>query len=199
MTSKEKVKKRKHRKSVKESKQPERICIGCRTHQTRKEMLRVVLVSPMYSPWKTIKGGEDVETIAIDWKHKAPGRGAHVCIAIECLKRALVKGGIRRSFRKPLNLPDEEELMSEVREGLMRNFKERLSLARRSGSVSSGESAVEESVKSGRCRMLLLSREMSSGQQEKYKRNAERKGLPVSTSVSGGDLGVRFGESLQAL
>ena len=44
-------------------------------------------------------------------------------------------------------------------------------------------------MKLDRCRLLVLSGDMSPGQTEKYTRNAERKGLAVTQVLSGAALG----------
>ena len=54
---------------------PMRQCVGCREMKPKKELVRVVK-----SP-----AGE----IGLDFRGKAPGRGAYVCPNPECLKRAM--------------------------------------------------------------------------------------------------------------
>ena len=54
---------------------PMRQCVGCREMKAKKELVRVVR-SPE---------GE----ISLDFRGKAPGRGAYVCPQAECLKRAI--------------------------------------------------------------------------------------------------------------
>lgn len=54
---------------------PMRQCVGCREMKAKKELVRVVR-SPE---------GE----ISLDFRGKAPGRGAYVCPQAECLRRAI--------------------------------------------------------------------------------------------------------------
>ena len=54
--------------------EPVRMCVGCRAHAPKKELIRIV---------RTPAG----ENIA-DAKGKAPGRGAYICRKAECLKKA---------------------------------------------------------------------------------------------------------------
>ena len=54
---------------------PMRQCVGCREMKPKKELVRVVR-SPE---------GE----ISLDFRGKAPGRGAYLCPQTECLKRAI--------------------------------------------------------------------------------------------------------------
>lgn len=70
---------------------PMRQCLGCRTMFPKKELIRVV---------RSPEGD-----IALDFKGKAPGRGAYVCCNPECLKKAKKTRALERAFGVPV--PDE--------------------------------------------------------------------------------------------
>ena len=53
---------------------PMRQCVGCREMRPKRELVRVV---------KSPEGA-----ITLDFKGKAPGRGAYVCPNADCLKKA---------------------------------------------------------------------------------------------------------------
>lgn len=61
---------------------PMRQCVGCREMKAKKELVRVVR-SPE---------GE----ISLDFRGKAPGRGAYVCPQAECLRRAIKSRALER-------------------------------------------------------------------------------------------------------
>ena len=63
---------------------PMRQCVGCREMKAKKELVRVVR-SPE---------GE----ISLDFRGKAPGRGAYVCPQAECLKRAITSKARERGL-----------------------------------------------------------------------------------------------------
>ena len=63
---------------------PMRHCVGCREMTAKKELVRVVR-SPE---------GE----ISLDFRGKAPGRGAYVCPQTECLKRAIKSKALERGL-----------------------------------------------------------------------------------------------------
>ncbi len=69
---------------------PMRQCLGCRTMFPKRELIRVVR-SPE---------GE----ITLDFKGKAPGRGAYLCPNPECLKKARKSRAIERAFS--VSVPD---------------------------------------------------------------------------------------------
>ena len=74
----------KQNKNLQEKKRPERRCVGCGGTFPKKELIRVVR-SPE---------GE----ITLDFKGKAPGRGAYLCGRPECLKKARKSRAIERAL-----------------------------------------------------------------------------------------------------
>ena len=67
-----------------QKKSPMRQCVGCREMKAKKELVRVVR-SPE---------GE----ISLDFRGKAPGRGAYVCPQAECLRRAIKSKALERGL-----------------------------------------------------------------------------------------------------
>ena len=63
---------------------PMRQCVGCREMKAKIELVRVVR-SPE---------GE----ISLDFRGKAPGRGAYVCPQAECLRRAIKSRALERGL-----------------------------------------------------------------------------------------------------
>ena len=63
---------------------PMRQCVGCREMKAKKGLVRVVR-SPE---------GE----ISLDFRGKAPGRGAYVCPQAECLRRAIKSKALERGL-----------------------------------------------------------------------------------------------------
>ena len=63
---------------------PMRQCVGCREMRPKKELVRVV---------KGPDGG-----ISLDFRGKAPGRGAYLCPNSECLRRAIRSRALERAF-----------------------------------------------------------------------------------------------------
>ena len=63
---------------------PMRQCVGCREMKAKKELVRVVR-SPE---------GE----ISLDFRGKAPGRGAYDCPQAECLSRAIKSRALERGL-----------------------------------------------------------------------------------------------------
>lgn len=70
---------------------PMRQCTGCREMKPKRELIRVVR-SPENS-------------ISLDFKGKAQGRGAYLCQNPDCLKKAIKSRALERSLE--VTIPDE--------------------------------------------------------------------------------------------
>ncbi len=68
-----------------ETKQPERLCVGCRQLHPKDRLLRIV---------RSPNGAA-----AYDPTGKSPGRGAYLCPSAECLRLARRQGGLSWSFK----------------------------------------------------------------------------------------------------
>lgn len=82
---------------------PMRQCVGCREMKPKKELIRVV---------KSPEGA-----ISLDFRGKAPGRGAYLCPDAACLKRAIKAKALERAF--DLAIPQEiyDSLLQAMEEG----------------------------------------------------------------------------------
>lgn len=84
---------------------PMRQCMGCREMKPKKELIRVV---------RSPEG-----TLSLDFKGKAPGRGAYICPEPLCLKKARKSGAIGRALEVeiPVEIYDSlEAAMEEEKE-----------------------------------------------------------------------------------
>ena len=79
---------------------PMRQCLGCREMKPQRELIRVVR-SPE---------GE----ISLDFKGKAPGRGAYICPAPACLKQAIKAKALERAFSTQIPEAVYEKLNEEM-------------------------------------------------------------------------------------
>ncbi len=82
---------------------PMRQCLGCREMKPKRELIRVVR-SPE---------GE----VSLDFKGKAPGRGAYICPNAECLKRAVKAHALERAFSAQIPREVYERLQAEMEGG----------------------------------------------------------------------------------
>lgn len=79
---------------------PERMCVGCQTKKTKKELIRIV---------RSPEGKFSVDTTG-----KKAGRGAYICPQEECLKQARKGRRLERSFSCRI----EEEIYNALEEQL---------------------------------------------------------------------------------
>lgn len=79
---------------------PERTCVGCRQVRAKRELVRVVR-------------GPDGQ-LSLDPTGKAPGRGAYLGPARECLAKALEHGALERALNVTLSDAQREALVAEM-------------------------------------------------------------------------------------
>ena len=82
---------------------PMRQCVGCREMKPKKELIRAV---------KSPEGA-----ISLDFKGKAPGRGAYVCPDPACLKRAIKAKSLERAFETAIPAEVYDALVAAMEEG----------------------------------------------------------------------------------
>lgn len=70
---------------------PLRQCVGCGEMKNKKEMMRILKTSD--------------EGIVLDRTGRKNGRGAYLCVSMECLQKARKNKGIERSFK--MRIPEE--------------------------------------------------------------------------------------------
>ena len=88
---------------MQQKKIPMRQCVGCREMKPKKELIRVV---------RSPEGA-----ISLDFRGKAPGRGAYLCPDAACLKKAMKAKALNRAFE--MEIPQEiyEDLLVSMEEG----------------------------------------------------------------------------------
>ena len=82
---------------------PMRQCLGCREMKPKKELIRVV---------RSPEG-----LISLDFKGKAPGRGAYLCRSGECLKKAVKSKSLERAFYAQIPQDVYDRLQREMEVG----------------------------------------------------------------------------------
>lgn len=79
---------------------PERTCVACRAKVPKRDLVRIV------------RGPDG--TVTVDWRGKAPGRGAYIGPSRECLQLALQRQALERSLAVTLTAEDRTHLESEL-------------------------------------------------------------------------------------
>ena len=88
---------------MQQKKIPQRQCMGCRERREKRELIRVV---------RSPEGA-----VSLDFRGKAPGRGAYICPEMACLKKAIRSKALERSLE--VAIPEEiyARLEQEMEEG----------------------------------------------------------------------------------
>ena len=82
---------------------PIRQCMGCREQKPKKELIRVV---------RSPEG-----QVSLDFRGKAPGRGAYLCRDAACLKKAVKSRALERALSVPIPPEVFDRLMEEMEAG----------------------------------------------------------------------------------
>ena len=88
---------------MQQKKIPQRQCMGCRERKEKRELIRVVRAPD--------------GTVSLDFRGKAPGRGAHICPDKACLKKALRSKALDRSLETAIPEEIYVRLEKEMEEG----------------------------------------------------------------------------------
>ena len=88
---------------MQQKKIPQRQCMGCRERREKRELIRVV---------RAPDGG-----VSMDFRGKAPGRGAYICPEMACLKKAIRSKALERSLEVPIPEEIYARLEQEMEEG----------------------------------------------------------------------------------
>ena len=88
---------------LKQKKVPQRMCLGCRQMEPKKELIRIV----------RNKEGE----FAIDFTGKKPGRGAYICNSLDCFKKLKKARGIERNYGCQVDAELYDQLEKELERG----------------------------------------------------------------------------------
>ena len=88
---------------MQQKKIPQRQCMGCRERKEKRELIRVV---------RAPDGG-----VSLDFRGKAPGRGAYICPSMACLKKAIRSKALERSLETAIPEEIYARLEQEMEEG----------------------------------------------------------------------------------
>lgn len=88
---------------MQQKKIPMRQCVGCREMKPKKELIRVV---------RSPEGA-----ISLDFRGKAPGRGAYLCPDPACMKRAVKSKALNRAFETEIPQEIYDDLLVKMEEG----------------------------------------------------------------------------------
>lgn len=163
------------RRDESDERSPTRRCIVTRAVRARAELLRFVV------------GPDGV--VVPDLAERLPGRGLWVSSRRDVLEKACAKNAFARAARSPARVP--ADLVDTVEARLADRCLRLVELARRAGEAVGGFEKVQEWLRTGRVKLLLVAVDGAPGSKEKLRRLA--KGVPVAGLFSAAELGSAFG------
>lgn len=161
---------------------PQRRCITCRGNGKKVTLLRFALFQ---------------NTLCFDLRHKLPGRGYYVCAQRSCLEKAFAGGLKRQTKHDPSEIA--ADLDSFIRDlllpGLKKRYSECLLAGFQSHQLLLGADSVEQAAANDQLYCYVLATDASDSTAQKYRTNAERKGLPCIGLLDRAAYGHLFGKS----
>ncbi len=124
-----------------------RTCIACRKKTPSSELIRVVRLAG--------------NGIAVDPGHRLNGRGAYLCPALDCLKRAKEKKLLELHLKQTIPAAVYEELAGRLGIKEEKELPGLLGLAIKAGKARPGYSVIEGLAQRGKLRLILYERELS--------------------------------------
>ncbi|MCR4819250.1 MAG: DUF448 domain-containing protein [Fretibacterium sp.] len=146
------------------TRQRPRTCVACRTEAPKRALVRVV---------RTPEG-----SAVVDMTGKLPGRGAYLCLNVECLHKARKNGALSRALKTSLTDECWEDLERCIEhyakeygpEERTRELRSLLGLARRARLLLIGMDAIQAEAEKGKPLLLLKAGDCS----ETVRKFAER-------------------------
>jgi predicted RNA-binding protein YlxR (DUF448 family) len=161
-----------------------RLCVGCRQHDERSALLRLVLAG-------------DPPRVVPDVARGARGRGVSVHATRRCLQAAVRTGAVRRGLRSAVD-STADELAGWASGQYQRRIEGLLIAAQRSGLAALGSERVRDAIAQRRVALLVLAKDAGEGQQDQQ-RAAERLGGRCMLFGDKAELGRLFGRELVAV
>lgn len=161
-----------------------RMCVGCRQNAPKEDLERFIFF--------------DEAGLVFDLRRKAPGRGAYVHAAPECIQQAVERGGFARGFKCRV-VADPDELLADVSAGIRRRLDEGLRVALQSQNLRVGARAVSDALKLDQVGLVLLAADAGKSTRSKFASNADRKNIPVCQGLTGEELGAVLGGDFVAV
>ena len=135
-----------------------RMCCSCRKRGLRNDLLRFVR-DQQGQAW-------------LDPYLKAPGRGAHLCFAYDCISKAVKKKTLSVSFKEATSLPVLDELLQVIVEAQHNKIINLIGLARRRAECISGLNMLEQAQ--GELSLLVLSSDIAESSKEKLSKGFQK-------------------------
>jgi len=156
---------------------PERACVGCGRRRGQAELVRFS------------RGPAGLQV------HLEPGegRGAYICPDLTCLGRAVTRKALQKALGGDLGPLSVQRLREAIHQAVLQRITRILGVARRTRRVVTGVSTVAETLERGGLRLVFSSRDSFPGPGAAFQAEAERRGIPVVTIFSPGDLHSAFG------
>ncbi len=161
--------------------QPERTCIGCRTPQEARDLLRFVC---------TPQG-----LVTLDRSGHAPGRGIYSCCNVGCVRRVLHAGKLAATFQRVVVVPDFETVYQGILVLLDGRLRTCLSLGQKAGALVSGYVSLQKAFVQARLCYVILAEDIAPERAVAYRAQCLQQQVPCATRFTKEEMGHILGKS----
>jgi predicted RNA-binding protein YlxR (DUF448 family)/ribosomal protein L7Ae-like RNA K-turn-binding protein len=148
-----------------------RQCIACRKRSLKRDLIRVV---------RTPSGN-----VEFDPQQLKPGRGAYLCAGPECITESRDKKLITAHLQRPVPAALYLELAGQLKRSRSVSVESLLGFAKKAGQCALGMTAVQQMLKRGRIRLLIVSQ--SAGESTRAKLDGLSRHYRVPIVLYGGE------------
>ena len=160
---------------------PRRTCVACRREKSQEQLVRYVAAPD--------------GTLAVDYRHRLPGRGAYTCISYDCLQEAVEKRQFQRSFRGRCQQVDFNTLAGQLKSAIEQKIVNLLGMGRKSGQVTSGTNAIMQALRhNDDVALVVVTEDISPAIAEKLQGLAARQKVDCSRLLGKDLLGQILGK-----
>ena len=157
---------------------PMRQCTGCGEMKNKKDMVRILRTTE--------------NEIVLDATGRKNGRGAYLCRSRECFQKAVKSRGLERS-RQKYTKPWKRR-WKQLQKAKVLSY---IGLATRARKSVSGEFSVENSVRKGKAKLVVVSEEASENTKKKIRSLCEYYKVPLYVACSSAELGSACGKEFR--
>ena len=122
---------------------------------------------------------DSAEGVTIDYEQRYPGRGAYLCFNTECLLQMKKQRGLDRAFRRKVLEESYAKIEAELMVLLQRSkIESLLGFANKARKLVIGSEAVEQVIRRGKARFVLIAHDATENTRRKIQPLCERQRIP---------------------
>ena len=131
--------------------------------------------------------------LVVDALQRLPGRGAHTCIDVACLDKAVQRGAFGRMLRRTVAVPATDDLVSVAAKASTHRAHQLLGLLRRGDDLVVGARPVQVALSESSTALVIVAVDHSERSAAEVQRAAADAGVSLARFSTGERLGRAIG------